>query len=411
MKFLSSPDQGFTVLYASLLAALVLAVAASFSSTAIRETRLATFSGGSQTAQYSAESGFECALYHAVANDAFVEGSGTTELTCAGNTFDVFEYPDFWEFQFPFSPRDGFVEVEIDTSTSPSQPNPIITAYGYNQNPFNDGTVIQRVVSHEYPPQGLIVSCDGAPDPATTGETVTWTADASGGDGNYSYEWTFSPATPGYARSMATGNPVTNQYSSEGTKGAEVTVTDGTGQTADAECEVVVGDDGGGDGGSNETHSILTWFNPPRTVEAELFCEGVADPNNNTRCYDYVTETQNDTLSQMDLDTNTAFSPPLPDGSQIVVEATLHAEALSQALDPDAARSAASTVYISFSGGGTPQTGTLSASRQGCDEADPDACQGNQDKAETPTFTFDDLSGVSGMNLCTRQKKNGSGPA
>lgn len=79
----------------------------------------------------------------------------------------------------------------------------------------------------------LSVSCSGSPNPALTGQSVTWTASASGGSGGYSYTWTGSDSLSGNSSS------VSKVYATTGTKNASVTVTSG-GQNGVANCSVAV---------------------------------------------------------------------------------------------------------------------------------------------------------------------------
>ncbi len=94
-------------------------------------------------------------------------------------------------------------------------------------------TVVSCPVLAVNPPPPLAVSCSGSPSPGTTGQPVTWSADASGGLGTYTYSWTGTDTLSG------TGQTVTKTYSTPGTKTATVTVTAST-QTRSATCSVPV---------------------------------------------------------------------------------------------------------------------------------------------------------------------------
>ena len=74
-------------------------------------------------------------------------------------------------------------------------------------------------------------SCAGIPSTATVGQSVTWSANGSGGNGNYTYSW-------GGAATGA-GQTVTNTYNSAGTQTATVAITSG-GQTVTRTCSVYV---------------------------------------------------------------------------------------------------------------------------------------------------------------------------
>ena len=79
----------------------------------------------------------------------------------------------------------------------------------------------------------LEVDCEGSPSNPDEDETVTWTADVSGGSGSYHYDWSGTNGLSGSSRT------VHKRYSSEGTKSATVHVTSG-GQSASASCDVDV---------------------------------------------------------------------------------------------------------------------------------------------------------------------------
>ena len=69
---------------------------------------------------------------------------------------------------------------------------------------------------------GISVSCDGDPDTALLGQSIIWTADASGGTGGpYRYEWTGDVPSP-----APTTRFFNTSYSTIGTKSANVTVND-----------------------------------------------------------------------------------------------------------------------------------------------------------------------------------------
>lgn len=79
----------------------------------------------------------------------------------------------------------------------------------------------------------LNVVCRVSPREVRTNTPVTWTAEATGGVGNYTYRWN------GANMDQSTASSVTVSYGSIGTKNATVRVTSGT-ETAEADCSVVV---------------------------------------------------------------------------------------------------------------------------------------------------------------------------
>ncbi|MFA5935106.1 MAG: hypothetical protein WC827_04435, partial [Candidatus Paceibacterota bacterium] len=87
-------------------------------------------------------------------------------------------------------------------------------------------------ISTSFAETTLTVSCSANPNSIEVGESTTWSANASGGTGSYTYYWTGTGL-------YGTSRTVTKSYNSEGTKTARVTVKSGT-QTAYADCSAVV---------------------------------------------------------------------------------------------------------------------------------------------------------------------------
>lgn len=79
----------------------------------------------------------------------------------------------------------------------------------------------------------LSVSCSANPSSVDIDEDVTWRADATGGNGSYSYDWSGTDGLDGSSRN------ITWSYDDNGTKRGTVTITSG-GQTASASCTVRV---------------------------------------------------------------------------------------------------------------------------------------------------------------------------
>ncbi|MFA5935182.1 MAG: hypothetical protein WC827_04855, partial [Candidatus Paceibacterota bacterium] len=88
-------------------------------------------------------------------------------------------------------------------------------------------------VVSEIPLPNLTASCSANPNSIDVGQSTTWSANASGGTGSYTYSWTGTDSLYGSSRT------VTKSYNNEGTKTARVTVTSG-GITASATCYTTV---------------------------------------------------------------------------------------------------------------------------------------------------------------------------
>jgi len=78
----------------------------------------------------------------------------------------------------------------------------------------------------------LAVSCSANPNPQSVDDSVTWSANVSGGEGGYTYSWSGSDGLTG------SGSSVQKSYSTTGSKSASVMVTSGT-QATSVACEAL----------------------------------------------------------------------------------------------------------------------------------------------------------------------------
>ena len=103
---------------------------------------------------------------------------------------------------------------------------------------------------------GLTVGCAADVATARIGQPVTWSVEAVGGNGNYTYAWSGTDGLAGSQTSVAT------TYESTGSKQAVVIVTSSSGQTASKSCTPisVIGNGGGAGNGSGNT--TVTPSNP-----------------------------------------------------------------------------------------------------------------------------------------------------
>lgn len=76
----------------------------------------------------------------------------------------------------------------------------------------------------------LTVSCSANPNPATVNQSMTWTANSTGGTGSYTYSWTGRNPN-GMTWTAGNVSSVTRTYTSTGTTTATTTVTSGTAST------------------------------------------------------------------------------------------------------------------------------------------------------------------------------------
>lgn len=84
----------------------------------------------------------------------------------------------------------------------------------------------------ETPPQDMVLTCNVNKTNVAIGESVTYTATATGGTSPYTYAWNGSVTGSGSTKSTS--------FSTAGNKSATVTATDNSGTTRTANCPVVV---------------------------------------------------------------------------------------------------------------------------------------------------------------------------
>jgi hypothetical protein len=84
-------------------------------------------------------------------------------------------------------------------------------------------------------PTALIVSCSATPSSVNEGESIKWNVQASGGDGEYTYDWSGTDGLSG------TNKNINKIYQTSGTKNASVTVKSGS-RTKVANCTAEVRD-------------------------------------------------------------------------------------------------------------------------------------------------------------------------
>ncbi|MCL4426960.1 PKD domain-containing protein [Patescibacteria group bacterium] len=122
----------------------------------------------------------------------------------------------------------GGLQTESTTFYSPGTYTAHVTA----SDGYGDSATGSCSVTVSQPPP-MYVSCGAYPNPATPGQSVDFSAYASGGSGSgYSYSW--SGAVNGY------GQTAYNTFSQPGTYNAYVTTTDSFGDTAFGNCSVSV---------------------------------------------------------------------------------------------------------------------------------------------------------------------------
>ena len=127
LKIFKKP-KGFIILFASVIAAIIMVISFAMYTVSIKSIALANISHEALSALYAADTGIECGL--GLLNSA--TGPGSTTIDCGTNTgigpLSVYPF-DFWAHLS--NNTCAYVNLEEDTSISPS----IITIYsrGYNK--------------------------------------------------------------------------------------------------------------------------------------------------------------------------------------------------------------------------------------------------------------------------------------
>jgi hypothetical protein len=156
-----------------------------------------------------------------------------------------------YEYKFTATDPDGDqvqYAIDWDNNGSVDQGNPDGTPYNSGQ-PLNawyrwntPGTYTFKAYAADskganssWIPYTIVISaaaggsCSVSPDSASTGQSVTWTASPSGGNGSYTYAWSGTDGLSG------TNSSVTTSYGSTGVKTASVAITS-LGQTTQVTC-------------------------------------------------------------------------------------------------------------------------------------------------------------------------------
>lgn len=173
MKKKLTNNRGFVILFAIIIATMILLIGAGIYTTAFKETVLASAATESQIALFAADTGMECALFHEFVTRVGNAGAGS-DVLCAGepvaeqdgdaSVSNPMLYSYDFDFDLESSPACGTVEVnrDIDRAVDTGSGGPTtmmgteIIARGYNiclggspdlQNP----TVVERRLEAWYP--------------------------------------------------------------------------------------------------------------------------------------------------------------------------------------------------------------------------------------------------------------------
>lgn len=141
---------GFAMLYAVLVASLLLSIGLAIFNLTIKELLLSSLGRDSQFAFYAADTGAECALYWDFEEDAFAS-STTSTINCAG--IDIpnmggggYGVPSV--FTIDFSPEPYCTTVSVTKFKNPSQTK--IESRGYNTCDVSNPRRVERAIRVTY---------------------------------------------------------------------------------------------------------------------------------------------------------------------------------------------------------------------------------------------------------------------
>ena len=149
------PQRGFTLLYAALLASLLMAIGFSVFRLTLKEIQLTTTVKDSQSAFYAADVGIECALYwdFQTVRSAF-DPTDTTPRTieCIGDTYPSFAGNGGPNQTFPvwsIATADYCIEVSVEKTGGPPRQTHI-ESRGFNTCDASNPRRVERAIEVTY---------------------------------------------------------------------------------------------------------------------------------------------------------------------------------------------------------------------------------------------------------------------
>jgi Tfp pilus assembly protein PilX len=135
-------NKGFTVLFAVIVSALVLAIGISIANITLKQIRISSLGRESQIAFYSADSGAECVMYYDLVENIFATSSNSTPTNTIINCFGE-------SVQIVFEPTENFADRATSTvviSNAGAEASLCATVqigkYDTNADTFVDKTII-----------------------------------------------------------------------------------------------------------------------------------------------------------------------------------------------------------------------------------------------------------------------------
>lgn len=145
----SQTERGFTLLYASLMGSLLLAIGAAILNITLKELILSSAGRESQFAFFAADSGAECALYWDLKYDSFATSSASS-ITCAGETIPNMggggNANPTSVFNLTFAPENYCAEVSVTKEGLST----ILESRGYNTCDTANSRRVERAIRVRY---------------------------------------------------------------------------------------------------------------------------------------------------------------------------------------------------------------------------------------------------------------------
>ena len=146
-----SHNRGFTLLFSSLIAALLLAIGLAVFNISNKELILSTSARDSQFAFYAADAGLECALFWDFQHSTFSPGASSPDITCAGITIPNVGGASFGvpqTFSFDLSPEPYCTTVTVTKFDSPRRT--VVEDRGYNTCAVGYSRRVERALRATY---------------------------------------------------------------------------------------------------------------------------------------------------------------------------------------------------------------------------------------------------------------------
>lgn len=143
-------SKGFTLLYATLISSLLLAIGLAIFNITIKELILSSSARESQFAFYAADSGIECALYWDIKRGP-ISTTTPTPISCNGTDMTVggvgYGVPSV--FSFDFLPDESYC-VDVTVIKNETHPRTVLKSRGYNTCDTTNPRRIERAIEATY---------------------------------------------------------------------------------------------------------------------------------------------------------------------------------------------------------------------------------------------------------------------